>query len=247
MSRLTDAIKKCVEKTGEDIVYIFTGKVIDNSDAMINGTVQVQQITSKISSDIQEQDTLYSFNQQNSGTNFNEVLQNQAGPLIFTCYLQPEIGDYQFVIPVNNSYVTVCHTSFQDAFILGFQDIQYFSNSIMSTSQIMDSKGHTFSSNDTFINISNDIVLSVNDGSNLKLDTKVDLKSSNGAEIKMDTLISIKNSTTSMLNLMNVVVSALQDIATTTCANGTQIGVITPDLLIQITNLQTDINNLLTT
>lgn len=242
MSRLTDAIKKCVGKTGEDKVFIFTGKVVDNSQATVDGTVQVQQVNSTIITSIQNQDTTYSYNQQEDGTTNNLLLENQAGPLIFTCYIQPEVGDYQFVIPINGSYVTVCHTTFQDAFIIGFQDVSYFSNAIQKTSYIMDSDGQTMATDGTQINItSTNISSSVNDGASLSLDTAVDIKAKNGAEIAMDTMLSIKNSSTDLKTILSNMNSAISQIATLveglTAPN--------PSLDALIVQVTVDINNLL--
>lgn len=260
---IVEAIQRCMNKTGEDKVFIFTGQVTDNSNAMVDGTVQVQQVTSKIAANIQPQDDLYSYNQQDNGMSFDTTLQNQAGALVFTCYLQAEVGDYMFSIPVVNSYVTVCHTTFQDPFIISFQDVNYFSNAVSTTSQNMDANGHTFSSTNTFVNINPSIIdLSVDSGASLKLDTnvdlktssnaelkmdsKIDLKSQNAAEITLDTLISIKNNTTSLVTLMTDIKTALQDVAGTTIpSGGGVIGTLTPDLLIQITNISTGISNLL--
>lgn len=242
MSRLTEAIKKCVDKRGVDKVFIFTGKVVDNSQATVNGTVQVQQLNSTIVTSVQEQDTTYSYNQQSDGTTNNDLLQNQAGPLVFTCYIQPEVGDYQFVVPVNNSYVTVCHTTFQDAFIISFQDVQYFSNAIQTTSYIMDSDGQTMATDGTQLNVtSTNIGLSVNNGANLSLDTTIDIKSKNGAEIVMDTMLSIKNSSTDLktiLSNMNSAVSQLATIVETLTAPN-------PALDALIAEITVDINNLL--
>lgn len=248
-SKLVLAIRKAVDKIGQDQVFIFTGQVIDVDNAS-SGTIRVQQITGKVSTDIQPVDQNYSFNSQYQQpiNDTNDLLNTQAAPLVFDCYLQPETGDFMYVIPIVGSYVTVCHTTFQDPFIIGFQDVSFLSNSIGSTSYTMDVFGQTFSSNNTNIGLNNTSVsIGIDSGSNILINDKVDIKSTNSAEITMDSKLSIKNNSASLVDLLTDIKTCLNDISNAVIPTTipTTLSALNPDIISQISNISTSISNLL--
>lgn len=256
-SKLVNAIRSAVGKVTEDIIYIFTGEVVDNSNAMIDGTIEVIQISGKVSSTIANKNALYSYNQQTAGDINNNLLNGQAGPLTFTVDLQAQIGDTLFVVPVIGSYVTCIRSTYQNPFVISFQDAQFFSNAIGDTTYIMDAAGQTFSAanamnlsidSGSIISLNGTVInLSVPDGASLNLDTKFNVLAHNGAEIMGDTKLTIKTTSASLKDLLTDVKTCLNDMANATIptSSPTTLGTLNPDILVQVTNISTLINALL--
>ena len=141
-SKLVNAIRSAVGEIQNDRVFIFTGKVVDISDASVDGTIQVQQINGKVASSILQKDPEYSFNQQGANVDYQTNLINQqAGPLVFTVDLQPSPGGFFYVVPTINSYVTVAYSTFQNPFVISFQDASYMVQQVGDNTQLMISDG----------------------------------------------------------------------------------------------------------
>ncbi len=130
-SKLVRAIQAAVGRIGEDKFFVFTGIVTDNSNALIDNTIEVQQINGLISSEIQTIDPDFTYNQQIPSTSKDEInsqLNAQAGGLIFTVDLQPAPGDWNYFIPSVNSHVIVGYTTFQNPFLISCNDVDFSSS-----------------------------------------------------------------------------------------------------------------------
>lgn len=136
MSPLVQAIKQCVGNIANDSVHIFLGMVTDNSLAISDGTISVQQMSGKNITNIQTKDMNYSFNQQsNDAQTATDAVNSYNGPLIFDAVeLQASIGDAYFVIPKIGSHVRIAYSKYQPPFVLQIQDIQSSINSITDDS-----------------------------------------------------------------------------------------------------------------
>lgn len=141
-AKIVNAIRQAVGNLIKDDVKIFTGIVVDNTDAITNGVISVQQVSGKVVTKVSK-DMNYSFNQTDlNADEITEKLNQQAGPLIFeNVELQASPGDFFFVVPSLGSYVRVVYSTYQAPFVLQYSDADHTSTNFGNTTNTSNSNG----------------------------------------------------------------------------------------------------------
>lgn len=273
--RLIQALKKASNQIQNDYVQVFTGIVTSNVNAFNDGTVDVQQIDGKIVSNIlpltNDSEWRKYNNEQDIKTDDAENFHaNTGGPKIWlNVDLQAMPGDYEFAVPKEGTYVKVAFSTYQQPFILQMQDIDYYSSYRFDSDvgEISDQTGLTLSASASSINISTNgntlfsgvglnyttifntqekIGFEVADGAKQALTDTFILNGKDGAILSGGSKLSLKNNTTNLVDLLTEIKTALQDIAGIVVPpTGGSLSGLAPDLLVRITNIATDISNLL--
>lgn len=219
--KLVDLIRRIAGKNDEDSIKIFTGIVLDNSDAFTKGTITVQEITGKVYTDLEP----YTQDYNPNADNYNSGVTERTPMIHDDVELQPLPGDYNFVIPSINSYVRVCYSKYNAPFVMQMEDVDSIHNATRDGVVIisMDKDQYSITASQSIISLNNtsnslsvgsntnytlitqqnnQIDFKVNNGIEVLLDTKFDAKTPSGAELTLDTLITIKNNTTSLLEIL---------------------------------------------
>lgn len=270
--QLVDVIKMAAGTYRNDNVNYYVGIVMPQDDGTAydedNLTITVQIISSKSVTNMPSDNTY----QNNLSVTTTQAQQNTAvdqmlSPLIMSnVQLMCGVDDGVLMVPVIGSQVVVMTSTYQNAFVVQYSNVDLISNSFntryecnvglvggpsftdvtMSDTIAMKAYNADASAQSEIDITQTNISLAVTSGASAILDTKFDLLSKNGVEIKADTKISIKNTSADLNTILTNIKTALQDINSVVIpSGGGAIATLAPDLLVKITSITTDLTNLM--
>lgn len=192
---IVDAIKMAAGVYKNDTVSIYTGQVVDISLADSDGIISVNDITSQVTNEI-EYDSSTTINQKTS-TTIKEISDTTYDKTIrHNVRLQSMPGDFGYIVPSLGSYVTVLYSRYQDAIVIGYQDVDLCNYTVGKSTVRL---------------ISDNILLDYEEKSQIYIGEFVRLIAKDNAEIVITDKVSIKNTQTdvSLYNVLSDCMSLL--------------------------------------